>query len=363
MTTDSKVLRRLRRLQKVTGVTWFLTVGAVIAFFMALPPDPDASICYGGGDDATGTCNGVEFGTVTVMWLAPAVVAAAQAIRAWAQRKAHRINDAFVATVPRDLREHYELHARLARRGALPHSASTATQSEPTSEIPDRLLGFTRHVPLLDNGSGVTYTIIRGSRGRPEFRWYFDDGIPADNLMSTILAQEHLANIETELGLPVSFPHATPEGRAAARRKAEDHRRTVEALEEAADRGDRQALFQLWGRTGEPVSDPAQLEVGTYYHLGFDLGLYSGCFEGHKWRGTPSEDDEDDNEFGAWYEFDPAESTVAAGVRLSADDIRGSADTGSPALRSLPASQQEAARMYHERHEAHIAADARHQTR
>lgn len=99
-----KLLRTLEFLKKVTSVTWFLTVGAVIAFFMALPPDTNATICYGGGDDATGTCNGVAFGTLTVMWLAPAVVAAAQTVRAWAQHKATRTNDAL-------------LHARRVRSG------------------------------------------------------------------------------------------------------------------------------------------------------------------------------------------------------------------------------------------------------
>lgn len=95
MTPDvDDVLRKLRFLKKVTGATWFVTVGAVIAFLMALPPDPDASICYGGGDETIGLCNGVEFGTVTVMWLAPAVVAAAQMVRVWAQRKANRITGA-----------------------------------------------------------------------------------------------------------------------------------------------------------------------------------------------------------------------------------------------------------------------------
>lgn len=265
----------------------------------------------------------------------------------------------FVATATRVLRQHGGLHARLARQESSPQGASDAGQSEPASSIPDRLLGFTRHVPMLDDGRGVTYTITRGSRGRPEFRWSFDDGVPADELMNSILAQEHLASIETELGLPVTFPHATPEGRAAARRKAADHRPTVEALAKAADRGDRLALFQLWGRTGKPVSDPAQLEVGTYYHLGFDLGRYSGCFAGRKWQGTEFEDDEDDNESGTWYEFDVAASTMTAGARLSGDDMHDSAPTDSPAVRVIPATQQEAARMYRERHEAHVAWEAR----
>lgn len=230
------------------------------------------------------------------------------------------------------------------------------------SPIPSRLLGFRRHVPLLDDGRGVTYRITKGARG-PEFRWRFDHGVPADDLMITIMANEHLTRIETELGLPVTFPHLTPAGKEEARKRAEREQPTLEQLQEAAASGDALAKLRLWGRTGEAVTDADQLKIGTYYHLGFDIGRYVRSFEGRQWEGTQFQDDEDNNEHGTWHVFDVAESTTQEGARIGGDEIRTSAAEGSPSVRTIPVSQEEAASVHKALRTSHLAWEVRRQSR
>ncbi|GAA3079025.1 hypothetical protein [Streptomyces glomeratus] len=230
------------------------------------------------------------------------------------------------------------------------------------SPIPPRLLGFSRHVPLLDDGRGVTYRITKGARG-PQFSWWFDHGVPADDLMITIKVKEHLTRIETELGLPVTFPYLTPAGKEEARKRAEREQPTLEQLQEAAASGDALAKLRLWGRTGEAVTDADQLKIDTYYHLGFDIGRYVRNFEGRQWEGTQFEDDEDNNEHGTWHVFDVAESTTHEGARIGSDEIRTSAAEGSPSLRTIPASQEEAASVHKAQRAAHLAWEARRQSR
>ncbi|MFI7178935.1 hypothetical protein [Streptomyces spororaveus] len=232
----------------------------------------------------------------------------------------------------------------------------------PSSGVPSRLLGFSRHVPLLSDGRGVTYRIAKGPHG-PRFTWSFDAGVQADDLSITTLVRENRARIEAELGLPISFPNATPEGSAEVRRRSEASRPSVEQLEEAAAGGDQRAMFQLWGRTGTPVTDESQLKVGTYYHLGFDIGRYIGSFEGCKWLGTEFEDAEDGNMPGIWHEFEVAESTMKAGARYQADEIASGAAEGDPLVRLIPASQDAAERAYRDRHAAHLAWEARRRSR
>jgi hypothetical protein len=84
-----------------------------------------------------------------------------------------------------------------------------------TSVIPAALLGFERHVPLMDGGAGVTFRIVRRPSG-PEFFWTFDDACGGPSLVLMSLAQEALTEIEKELGLPVSFPDSTARGRESA---------------------------------------------------------------------------------------------------------------------------------------------------
>ncbi|WP_395297283.1 hypothetical protein ACF9IK_30495 [Kitasatospora hibisci] len=232
----------------------------------------------------------------------------------------------------------------------------------PSSGVPSRLLGFSRHVPLLSDGRGVTYRITKGPHG-PRFTWSFDAGVNADDLSITILAKENLARIEAELGLPISFPHTTPEGRAEAKRRSDATRPSVEQLEEAAAGGDQRARFQLWGRVGTPITDESQLKVGTYYHLGFDIGRYIGSFEGCKWLGTEFENDEDDNPPGIWHEFEVAESTMKGGARYQADEIASRAAEEDPLVRVIPAPQDVAERAYQDRHAAHLAWEARRRSR
>ncbi|MGW0822562.1 hypothetical protein [Streptomyces sp. NPDC002845] len=232
----------------------------------------------------------------------------------------------------------------------------------PPSPIPKRLLGFRRHAPLLDDGRGVTYLITKGAHG-PKFSWWYDHGVPADDMMITILAKEHLTRIETELGLPVTFPYLTPAGKEEARKRAEREQPTLEELQETAADGDAPAKFRLWGRTGEAVTDAAQLEVGTYYHLGFDIGRYARSFEGRQWEGTEFQDDEDNNEHGTWHVFDVAESTTQEGARIGSDEIRTSAAEGSPCMRTIPVSQQEADSVHAALRTAHLAWEARRQSR
>ena len=84
-----------------------------------------------------------------------------------------------------------------------------------TSVIPVSLLGFERHVPFTDDGAGATFHIIRSPSG-PAFHWTFDAALGRSSLVLMNLAGEALAEIEEELGLPVSFPHSTALGGESA---------------------------------------------------------------------------------------------------------------------------------------------------
>ncbi|MBB5929337.1 hypothetical protein [Streptomyces echinatus] len=227
------------------------------------------------------------------------------------------------------------------------------------SAIPRHLIGFSRHVDLLKDGRGVTYQVAKGPHG-PRFTWRFDPGVPANDLMITVLVQEELGRIENELGLPVTFPHATPEGREAARQRAEASRPSVEQLREAAADGDARALERLWSKTGKPITDAAQLKAGTYYHLGYDIGRYVRSFEGRMWEGTEFDDlNDEENGYGTWHVFATAETTRSEGSRVSTEQIRTSAAGGDPDVRLIPASQDEAVRVFEELHVAYVAWDAR----
>lgn len=61
------------------------------------------------------------------------------------------------------------------------------------------------------------------------------------------------------------------------------------------------------------------------YHVGFDIARYLGRFEGRKWEGFPTLEDEEDNVHGTWYRFEPAEtepeSLGKGGVRFSSADF------------------------------------------
>jgi hypothetical protein len=74
----------------VIQATWFFTLGAVVAWFVAAADDFEGVICYGG--DASGlVCDGVGFEGRTVLWLAPVVIFACAVIRAVARRIALRM--------------------------------------------------------------------------------------------------------------------------------------------------------------------------------------------------------------------------------------------------------------------------------
>ncbi|MGW2891882.1 hypothetical protein ACWDDN_42575 [Streptomyces griseoruber] len=262
----------------------------------------------------------------------------------------------------------------------MPSAALKATQEwrdhgrvkAPKSKIPAGLLGFERHVPFSDDGVGVTFQIVKGQRG-PQFVWFFDTGMTPDNLMVTYWVNEELAKIETELGLPVTFRHATPEGRAELDRRDRERQAEIAAkvaaayptlaeLQTAAEEGRDFAVLRAWGRSGTPVTDPEQLVVGRYYYLGYDIGRYSGSFEGRRWKGTEFENDEDDNEEGTWFTFTVAQSTVGGDARYSAAEVTEISD-GVATVYAPAVSQQEAARVFDAWRAAHVESEARRRTK
>ncbi|MFF4693619.1 hypothetical protein [Streptomyces sp. NPDC001307] len=85
------------------------------------------------------------------------------------------------------------------------------------------------------------------------------------------------------------------------------------------------------------------LVVGRYYYLGYDIGRYSGSFEGRRWKDAEFENDEGDNEEGTWFTFTAAQSTGSGDARYSADEVTGTSD-GVATVYAPAVSQQEAAR-------------------
>jgi hypothetical protein len=236
------------------------------------------------------------------------------------------------------------------------------------SKIPGELLGFARHVPFSDDGVGVTFRIVKGQWG-PKFMWVFDTGMAADNLMVTMWVKEELAKIETELGLPVTFRHATPEGRAELDQRDRERQAEVAAkvaaeyptlaeLQTAAEAGHDFAVLRAWGRSGTPVTDPEQLVVGQYYYLGYDIGRYSGSFKGQRWKGTEFENEVDDNEEGTYFTFTVAQSTGGGDARYSAGEVTEISD-GNAAVYAPSVSQLEAARVFEAWRAAYLESEER----
>ncbi|MGW5434257.1 hypothetical protein ACWET9_45190 [Streptomyces sp. NPDC004059] len=224
-------------------------------------------------------------------------------------------------------------------------------------------------MPFSDDGGGVTFRIVNGQRG-PQFMWFFDTGMNPDNLMVTMWVKEELAKIELELGLPVTFRHATPEGRAELRERDQERQAGIAAkvateyptlaeLQTAAEAGRDFAVLRAWGHSRTlVVTDPDQLVVGRYYYLGYDIGRYSGSFEGRRWKGTEFENDEGDNEEGTWFPFTAAQSTGSGDTRYSADEVTETSD-GVATVDAPAVSQQEADRVFEAWRAAHVENKAR----
>lgn len=181
-----------------------------------------------------------------------------------------------------------------------------------------------RHVPMDAQGRGATFE-LRIKDGKPHWRWTYDRGLRDD---SNTLVSTHVAitRMEKELDLPLTFPAMDPdkpEGKPKPRTQEEDDQNRKRLEKEAAE-GSIRALRALWELDGTPITDPALLEDGEVYLLGFDLGVYLGSFVGRRFEDIPRADRYPDVK--EWFTFQLAEDLEIrekGSARLSAKEFEG----------------------------------------
>jgi hypothetical protein len=164
------------------------------------------------------------------------------------------------------------------------------------------------------------------------------------------LVQAAITAIETELGVPLTWP-PREDIRTEAGKQA-DRQANIDRLRKEGEQGDIRSEIGYWGWVGEPVTDPRELVEGLIYHLGFDLAIYRGLLHGPKWDGLPATDDiarPEELEDRDWYMFEGADILVGEQPRPS---IRFAPERFTPEplkeggtyvhVRTIPASQSEA---------------------
>ena len=177
----------------------------------------------------------------------------------------------------------------------------------------------------MSGGLGETFYLSQTTSESHLWHWSYDPGTPddANTLMETNRA---ITDMEKELKLPLTHPNLDPDRLPPSVPEVTREQKVAEREELEADAaaGDVHARVRLWGETGKPVVDPSGLHDGEIYHLGFDLGIYRGAFEGRQWDGIPDLASEDDSVVGRWYTFEAADETEigVAGIRIGADDFR-----------------------------------------
>lgn len=195
-------------------------------------------------------------------------------------------------------------------------SQTATAESRPT---------FVKHVEMYPGGLGATFYLSHPTTESHLWHWSYDPGTP-DDFNTLIETNRAITDMEKELNLPLTHPNLDPDRlppsvpEVTREQKVAEH----EELEVAAADGDVHARVRLWEETGAPVVDPSDLHEGEIYHLGYDLGIYRGVFEGRRWDGFPEFAAEADNVLGRWCTFEAAQETDIgmAGIRIGADKFQ-----------------------------------------
>lgn len=89
---------------------------------------------------------------------------------------------------------------------------ATEAATEPT---------LVRHVAFYDDGLGALFE-LRVVNGQARWRWRYHTGVP-ETLDTTILTQVTISDLETELGLPLTFPHMQRKGAGQTGAETSNH--------------------------------------------------------------------------------------------------------------------------------------------